>query len=404
MRTARSCLTLAMSLVSLVLTTTPAMAFFNAGVCRQFGTLQPFRPPQPTLSVSARRAAVVMMSDLDRAAKLRQEAEKLEQELKAVQASRPKPVVTEEKPAGPTPRYLSFEQLKAEVEQAMASSAVVDTALKQLKESGALTKFESGSAKGFRRYSAEQFEQATGFPPQDVESGGTQDDLKWALGAVMAASSLAVVGGGFLGGFAGTLLVYLFLLIPITFIGIGSVAPGVISVFVVLVSNLLDGKAAERKTTHQAARFLTGYLLGLPIESVKTDAEGGTTFIKYYDTMDGNFKDLGAQAAAGPGPEPRKKFGQEDILGHAVLAIAGSVAERMEYGKVIDRQADFLYLVALMDLVRPSLRAGQKNDLVLYSALTAHKLLTANKGKLERLAEKMAAKASLAEIVAVMES
>lgn len=396
-----------MPLLLLSLAATPTLSFFHASsgissmtsLGSNSGLPLPFRPTGST----GRRAAVVMMSDLDRAAKLRQEAAKLEEDLAAIQALRPKPVATEERPAAPVPRYLSFEQIQAEVTKAMSSSAVVDATLKQLKASGVLSKFESTSAKGLRRYSAEQFESTTGFPPQDVESGGTQDDLKWALGAVMAASTVVVIGGSFLGGFVGTLLVYLFLLIPITFIGVGSVSPGVISVLVVLVNNLLDGKQAERKATHQAARFLTGYLLGLPIESVKTDGEGGTTFIKFFDTVDGNFRDLGAEGASGPGPEARKKFSQDDILAHAVLAITGSVAERMEYGKVIDRQADFLYLVALMDLVRPALRAGQKNDLVLYSALTAHKILGANKSKLERLTEKVKAKAPLAELVAVVE-
>ncbi len=362
----------------------------------------PVRPVAPGLGARGGRAAVMMMSDLDRAAKLRAEAEKLEQELGTLMASRPKPVATEERPA-PVARYLPPDQIKAEVGKVLSGGSVAAAAaLKQLKDTGVLNKFESASAKGFRRYSAEQFEQVTGFPPQDVESGGTQDDLKWALGAVMAASTLAVFGGSFIGGFAGSLLVYLFLLIPITFIGIGSVAPGLISVGVVLVNNLLDGQQKERKVTHQAARFLTGYLLGLPIESAKQGDE--VTYVKFFDTIDGNFNELGASSPSGPGPDARKKFGQDDILPNAVLAITGSVAERLEFGKVIDRQADFLYLVALMDIVRPSLRGGQKNDLVLYSALQAHKILTANKSKLEEVKAKIAAKAPLEELVATMES
>jgi hypothetical protein len=59
--------------------------------------------------------------------------------------------------------------------------------------------------------------------------------------------------------------------------------------------------------------------------------------------------------------------------------------------------------VALMDTVRPPLRAGQKNDHVIYSALQAHKILSSNKGRLERLKEKMAAKAPFEELVAAIE-
>lgn len=103
------------------------------------------------------------------------------------------------------------------------------------------------------------------------------------------------------------------------------------------------------------------------------------------------------------GPDARKGLKQDDILPSTVLALAGSVAERMEYGKVIDKQGDFLYFVALVDAVRPPLRAGQKNDLVIYSALQAFKILSGNKSRLERLKEKIAAKAPFEELVAVME-
>lgn len=61
------------------------------------------------------------------------------------------------------------------------------------------------------------------------------------------------------------------------------------------------------------------------------------TSAKFYDTPDGNFEALAA-AAQKAGPEKRKAMKQDDILGHSVLALAGSVAERIEYGKVIDRQ------------------------------------------------------------------
>lgn len=339
----------------------------------------------------------------DQAARLRAEAEKLEKELAAVAASRPKPVASTAAapaaaPVTPT-RALTFQQLSDEISKALSGSTVLDASLKTLKEAGTISKFDSASAKGFRRYSADAFQSQTGILPQELESGGTQDDLKVALAVVLAASTLAVLGGITVGGFVGTFLVYIFLLIPILFIGIGSSSPGLISVFIVLVNNLIDGKSKERKVTHEAARFLTGYLLGLPIEKVIEDAPE-TTVVKFYDTWDGNISDLGASS----GPDPRKKFVQEDILPQSVLAISGSVAERMEYGKVIDKQGDFLYLVALMDLVRPAMKAGQKNDHVIYSALQAHKLLTSNKSKLERLKEKMAAKAPLAELVATIEA
>lgn len=138
---------------------------------------------------------------------------------------------------------------------------------------------------------------------------------------------------------------------------------------------------------------------GLPIEGARATDLYSTA--KFFDTADGNLEDL-ARAAQKAGKDA-KKIKLDDILAPSALALAGSVSERMEYGKVIDRQSDFLYLVALMDTVRPPLRAGQKNDHVIYSALQAHKILSSNKSRLERLTEKMAAKAPLEELVAAVE-
>ena len=161
------------------------------------------------------------------------------------------------------PLALTFEQRKAEVVKAVnAASGAISKAMTGLKEQGALTKFGSSTVAGYRRFTADAFQQQTGFAAQEIESGGQGDDLKVALGVVLALSTLAVFGALSIGGNAGTTLVYLALLAPITFLGIGSAAPGVISVFIVLFLNLLDGKGTERKITHEAARFLVGYILG----------------------------------------------------------------------------------------------------------------------------------------------
>lgn len=42
----------------------------------------------------------------------------------------------------------------------------------------------------------------------------------------------------------------------------------------------------------------------------------------------------------------------------------------MEFGKVVDRQEDFISLLRLMDLVRPIMPPPARNELVLYAAST----------------------------------
>ena len=127
---------------------------------------------------------------------------------------------------------------------------------------------------------------------------------------------------------------------------------------IVAVSNLLDGKGEQRKAAHEAARILTGYLLGLPIEATATTgkttevrdwtvqgvfwcdgyspsssgwsgrewakpsiatrahSDRSTPQVKFYDFFGGNFNTLSQMPAA-------KKYTPEDILGFSILAITG---------------------------------------------------------------------------------
>lgn len=57
---------------------------------------------------------------------------------------------------------------------------------------------------------------------------------------------------------------------------------------------------------------------------------------------------------------------------------AGSVSERMELGKVIDREEDFIYLTRLMDRVQPAINPTQRNELTCYAALNAYKIINEN--------------------------
>jgi hypothetical protein len=43
---------------------------------------------------------------------------------------------------------------------------------------------------------------------------------------------------------------------------VGTTSPGLITVFIIIITNLLEGKADERRHAHEAARFLVGYKLG----------------------------------------------------------------------------------------------------------------------------------------------
>ena len=95
---------------------------------------------------------------------------------------------TQDTVAAPIKRTWTFEQLKTELNQQLSGPGAIEGKLRGLKEQGALSKYGSAVPGTFRRYSPDAFAQQTGIQPQEIESGGSQDDLK----SVSQASSQVV--------------------------------------------------------------------------------------------------------------------------------------------------------------------------------------------------------------------
>jgi hypothetical protein len=80
------------------------------------------------------------------------------------------------------------------------------------------------------------------------------------------------------------------------------------------------------------------------------------------------------------------------------------VAERLAFGKVVDRAEDFMQLSVLLGLVEPELSGQQRNDLVLFAALQANRILKNNNAAFEKLREMVKEKRGLDDLVATVET
>ena len=273
----------------------------------------------------------------------------------------------------------------------------------------------------YRKYSGDQFKQTSGISPQEIESGAALNDYKYALGAVLAVSTLCIFLSIAIGGFYGSLFVYLFALVPITFIGIGSISPGIISAAVVLLYNAIDEQKEERECTYYASRFLVGYLKGLPIQSVTQEEKKGYTKVNFYDTPKGSFDMVNmaneiamnvegpSLSPSSPSPEDaaqRVEMTKEEILPYTALALTGSVNEKLVTGKVIDRLNDFLYLDALMAKVNDPKRLNDndRNDLSLYAAMAAYRTVNNNKYTIQKLTKLVQEGKGLADLITCVET
>ena len=135
------------------------------------------------------------------------------------------------------------------------------------------------------------------------------DDFKYAtIGVTLVSSVLAILSGIVLPNNTGATLTYLFAVVPILWIAIGSSAPGILAGLIETVRSTKDDQDTKvrRVIAHEAAHLLVGYTVGLPVAD--------------YSVSDG---------------EPRVEFGvpagrelsYEDVSKVSVVAMAGSVGE-----------------------------------------------------------------------------
>ncbi|KAL3756329.1 hypothetical protein ACHAWU_007280 [Discostella pseudostelligera] len=191
----------------------------------------------------------------------------------------------------------------------------------------------------------------------------------------------------------GATFTYLFALIPVGFIGIGSVAPGIIAGAITAARGKGSEDAElkrERICRHEAGHFLCGYMCGLPVKSYEINSDTGVACVEFHTTG----------SAAG---QQQQSLSEEDIATLSVVAMSGSVAEIMAYDKASGGENDLLELQNSFRKCKTFIGAAKQQDLTRWGALTSYSLIKSNMSKYEGLVNAFKDNKSLAECVSIIE-
>lgn len=225
---------------------------------------------------------------------------------------------------------------------------------------------------------------------------GGEGDVKFedfqdlTIAVVLGSTGAGIASLALLPENIGATFTYLFALIPVGFIGVGSVAPGLIAEVIQGSRQESDDEITrkERICRHEAGHFLCGYLCGLPVKSYEINADTGTACVEFH--MDGS--------------EAGGKLSDDDIASLSVVAMSGSVAEILSYEKARGGENDLLQLQDCFRRGKDFIGAAKQQDLTRWGALTAYTMIKNNMGKYEKLVSAFKDKKNLAECVAIIES
>ncbi|KAL7485299.1 hypothetical protein ACHAW6_010901 [Cyclotella cf. meneghiniana] len=226
---------------------------------------------------------------------------------------------------------------------------------------------------------------------------GGEGDVKFedfrdlTVAVVLGSTALGIGALAVLPPNVGATFSYLFALIPVGFIGVGSIAPGLIAGAIQGARGESDDESTrkERICRHEAGHFFCGYLCGLPVKSYQINPDTGAASVEFHtDGSDG----LG------------KQLSEEDIAALSVVAMSGSVAEILSYGKATGGENDLLELQNCFRRSKDFIGSAKQQDLTRWGALTSYSLLKGNMDKYEKLVVAFKEQSSLADCVAIIES
>lgn len=222
------------------------------------------------------------------------------------------------------------------------------------------------------------------------------DDVKYATLYVAAGSTVAAVASlALLPPNVGATFCYLFALIPVVFLGVGSTAPAVIADAIAAVKRGTGGGSAagagavttsERICRHEAAHFCCGYWCGLPVTQYSVEG-GGVARVEF-----------GVAATATSGG-----YSNTELAALAVTALAGLVGEAAQWEAAAGAAQDLRTLDGVLRRSQEFIGAAAQQDLTRWGALTAALLLKQNAAKYEAVVEAFQRQAGMDECIAILE-
>jgi len=266
--------------------------------------------------------------------------------------------------------------------------------LASLKGSGSATKWQSAtlSADGAENPTEARVRAATGINgAKDLLSQEeVSNDQLGALtaGVFVISAVLAIASGALIGGNVGATFTYLFAVLPIVFLGVGSSSPGVIVALYGIVRGAAEDLAAsERRRRHESAHLVAGYKLGLPVAEYSAGDRPRVEF--YY--------------------EQGRPYSRDEAETLACVALSGAVGECEAFGQARGAQQDFADLQDIFDRVQPPLTPAEQQSATRRACLNAYGVLYGKRSRKDDAAVKavddaMARGGSLSEVVCALEN
>ena len=365
--------------------------------------LPPARFVQPRRHTLLRGADEDAAALLEAANKLRAEAAALETEAKAEAVALESKRVEQQKAAVAAPAPAPVATTPPPVsEPALAPSAFAGidksreafvSTISSLKEAGQATKWNSAAlvADGAENPTEARVRAATGINgAKDLLSQEeVSNDQLGALtaGVFVISAILAIASGALIGGNVGATFTYVFAVLPIVFLGVGSSSPGVIVALYGIVRGAAEDLAAsERRRRHESAHLVAGYRLGLPVAEYSAGDRPRVEF--YYKTG---------------------TYTRDDAEALACVALSGAVGECEAFGQAKGAQQDFADLQDIFDRVQPPLSPAEQQSATRRACLNAYGVLYGKRSRKDGAAvaavdAAMARGATLGEVVCALEN
>jgi hypothetical protein len=359
----------------------------------------------PTRHIHPRRHALRAADDdaaalLEAANKLRAEAAALETEAQAEAVALESARVAQQKAAAVAPAPAPVATTPPPVTLAPSAFAGIDASreaftstLASLKGSGSVTKWQSAAlvADGAENPTEARVRAATGINgAKDLLSQEeVSNDQLGALtaGVFVVSAILAIASGALIGGNVGATFTYVFAVLPIVFLGVGSSSPGVIVALYGIVRGAAEDLAAsERRRRHESAHLVAGYRLGLPVAEYSAGDRPRVEF--YYKTG---------------------TYTRDDAEALACVALSGAVGECEAFGQAKGAQQDFADLQDIFDRVQPPLTPAEQQSATRRACLNAYGVLYGKRSRKDGAAvaavdAAMARGATLGEVVCALEN
>merc|ERR1719261_1239498 len=362
----------------------------------------------PTRHVQPRRHTLLQVADDDAAAlleaanKLRAEAAALETEAQAeavalesarVEQQQAAAVAPAPAPAVATPPPVSEPRLAPSAFAGIdASREKFTSTLSSLKEAGQATKWNSAAlvADGAENPTEARVRAATGINgAKDLLSQEeVSNDQLGALtaGVFVVSAILAIASGALIGGNVGASFTYIFAVLPIVFLGVGSSSPGVIVALYGIVRGAAED-VSERRRRHESAHLVAGYKLGLPVAEYSA---GDRPRVEFYF-------------------EKGRPYSRDEAEALACVALSGAVGECEAFGQAKGAQQDFADLQDIFDRVRPPLTPAEQQAATRRACLNAYGVLYGKRSRkndetVAAVDAAMARGATLGEVVCALEN